>query len=209
MRLAPRRQGRTAPFSSDFSGSGTIKFSSKTNFWPSPWQIGHAPSGELNEKCLGVGGSEAFAGGRAVMAVGMKGFGPRRSGRARALAGLRENQQAAIAPLQGGLDGIAEADADFFVDDQPIDDVFDGVARFGVEFDADVAAQFDEVAVDAGADEAFAGRGVASMTSRNSPFCWTTTGARSMTRVLGGRARILSTMSLVVWRLMGWPLAGQ
>src|ERR1035441_710656 len=56
-RLPARRSGWIAP-SSGKSMSGTTRASSKTIFWPRPWQTGHAPAGALNEKCFGVGGSK-------------------------------------------------------------------------------------------------------------------------------------------------------
>src|SRR6516165_4068391 len=59
MRLPARRHGWMA-LSSGCSGSGTTRCSSKTIFWPRPWQTGHAPAGALNEKCFGVGGSKLF-----------------------------------------------------------------------------------------------------------------------------------------------------
>src|SRR5438876_837751 len=59
-RLPPRRHGRTAPCSSDFSGSATINPASRTIFWPRPWQTGQAPNGELNEKCFGVSQSKLW-----------------------------------------------------------------------------------------------------------------------------------------------------
>jgi hypothetical protein len=68
-----------------------------------------------------------------------------------------QGQQDALAPAQSRLDGVAEPDADFLVNDQAIHHGFDGVLFFRVQFDAHAVSQFHQFAVHAGADEAFTG----------------------------------------------------
>ena len=51
---SPRAHGAMAPSASDFESSGTTRTGSKSIVAPSPWQSGHAPCGELNEKARGV-----------------------------------------------------------------------------------------------------------------------------------------------------------
>ena len=71
---------------------------------------------------------------------------------------LVQGQQHALPPAQGRLHRIAQPHADLLIQDQAIHDGLDGVPFFGVQFDADAVRQFDQLAVHAGADEAFPGQ---------------------------------------------------
>src|SRR3974390_1912454 len=66
-----------------------------------------------------------------------------------------KSEQNAFAPAESGFDGITEADTDFFVDDEAVNDGFDGVLFFGIKFDARAVVKFEKIAVNASADEAF------------------------------------------------------
>src|SRR6266516_964214 len=99
-------------------------------------------------------GFKTFAGGGAVVSIRVQRFGPLGTG-----AGVRrlmQNQETALAPFESRFDGVAQANANFFIDDQAIDDDVDIVLLFGFEFDANIAGQFDQFAIDAGANESFA-----------------------------------------------------
>ena len=117
---------------------------------------GAGPGGRVEGKMFGRGRLKTQAAGRAVIAIGMKGLGPG-TGQG-GLGRLLQQQKAAFTPFEGGFDGIAQADADFFVNDQPVHNHFNGVAEFGIKLDAGVAAQFHELAVHPGADKALAGQ---------------------------------------------------
>ncbi len=69
-----------------------------------------------------------------------------------------QREDHAVAPAQRGLDRIAEPDADFVVNHEPVHDGLEVVEFLLVELDAvRLVAEFDKLAVHAGADEAFAG----------------------------------------------------
>src|ERR1041385_9284656 len=68
-----------------------------------------------------------------------------------------ESEDHTLTPPQRGLDRVAQAHSDFVVDNEPVDDRLDRMARFRVEPHASAFSQLDQCSIDASADEAFAG----------------------------------------------------
>src|SRR5581483_2956801 len=95
---------------------------------------------------------KAAARGRAEIAVRVQGFRPRR---VRGVARLLQQKEAPFAPFKGCLHGIAEANADFIVDDEAVHHSFYGVALLWLKLDSDIAAQLDDLPIDPRAHETF------------------------------------------------------